>query len=142
MPKYAAQIDENGDVEQVIVIPSVEDAAAYTAALGLAGTWVPAEQDAKCAGIGQRLHEGRFYAHWYQVPGADAGGEDEPSGYQTGREVWHNGAVRVSKIDFNVNEPLDDAPTTWSRKDGQYVIPAGWQYQPGEDLTDDGGATG
>lgn len=136
METYAAKIDTNGDVEQVIVIPpGTADAAAFCASLGLSGTWADCP---KLPGKGWRRHEGDYYPHWQQIEAADTGPEGAESGYLTGTELWHDGAVWVSRTDFNVGEPLSDGETTWSRKDGTYVTPAGWEYQPGEEVTEDG----
>jgi len=131
---YAALVDANDDVQQVIVIPEGETEA-YCTALGLAGTWRHAP--VLCA-IGQHHHEGEFFSYWFQIPGADTGPDGAESGFPEGFETWHNGKAWVSRVDFNVNEPLDDAATTWSRKDGQYVTPAGWQYQVGEEVQEAG----
>lgn len=71
---------------------------------------------------------------WVQILGAGLGPVGAKDGWPVGAHVMHEGAVRVSRVPNNVNEPLDDAPSTWSRKDGQFVVPAGWQYQIGEDI--------
>lgn len=121
----------------MIVVPDgLPDVPAYVATLGLAGDWKDAPE---LPGLGYRYHEGDFYPHWRQIAGADTGPDDAASGYPTGFEVWRDGAVWVSRINFNVSEPLaDGTPTTWSRKDGTFVTPAGWQYQPGEDVQEGG----
>lgn len=130
---YAAQIDENEDVQRVIVIPDGETEE-YCATLGLTGTWRHAPT---LCGIGMRFHEGGFYPHWYQVEGAGAGDDDEPSGFQAGREVWHNGAVWVSTVDYNVSEP---GVALWHRKDGTWIAPtgAGDAYALGAEVTHSG----
>lgn len=131
----AAKIDENGDVIEAIVIPPGENAEAYCPSLGLPGAWLGGAPG-NCPGW--RHHEGGFYPHWQQIAGADTGPEGIESGYPVGFECWKDGAVRVSRVPNNVNEPLDGVATTWSRKDGAYVTPAGWEYQPGEEVLEGG----
>lgn len=134
MMRYAAEVDSKGDVLRVLVVPeTVDDGAAYCEALGLTGAWRDAPE--LCA-IGQRYHAGRFYTHWQPIAGADTGPEGAESGWPVGAEVWHAGAVWVSRSQFNDRDPLD-VPSTWGRADGLYVVPAGWQYQVGEELRED-----
>ena len=133
--RYAARIDANGDTDWIIVIPDTAEAEAYCAALGLSGTWRPC---ASLPGKGWRYHEGGYYPHWRPISGADLGDEGAESGYPVGWESWHDGAVWVSRVPFNVTVPTLADPTGWGRADGVYTIPAGWQYQPGEDITEDG----
>lgn len=47
----------------------------------------------------------------------------------------------MNRVNGATLPPSMTQPTTWSRMDGTYVTPAGWEYQPGEDVTEDGGAT-
>ena len=134
--RYAAELDAIGDVLRVIVIrPDADSAAEECAAHGIAGAW---RDCPSLPGKGWRYHAGGYYPHWRQIEGADTGPEGAESGYPQGAEVWGAGAVRVSRAPFNVTEPSDTVATGWSRADGRYVVPAGWQYQPGEDLTEDG----
>lgn len=136
MPEtYAARINGNSNADLVIVIPEGEDAATYCAALGLSGTWRACPS---LPGKGDRYHGRAYYPQWKQIHGAGLGFEGAESGYPVGFEVWHDGAVRVSRVANNVNEPLDGVSTTWSRKDGVPVVPAGWQYRIGEELTEGG----
>jgi len=136
--KYAARLDANGDADWVIVLPDgLSDVPAYVASLGLSGEW---KDPPELPGLGYRFWDGGFYPHWQQIAGADDpdAPDDAESGYPTGYEVWRDGAARVSRVPNNVNEPLDGVSTTWSRKDGVYVVPAGWQYQPGEEVQEGG----
>ena len=101
--RYAADLDEAGDVIRVICIPGdVADAAAYCAGLGIAGEWRDAEG---LPAIGQRYHEGAYYYHWRQIEGADTGPEGAESGYPEGAAVWHAGEPWVSSVANNVWEP-------------------------------------
>jgi len=134
----AAKI-EGGVVVDAKVLPDGVDPAAYQAALGIQGEWVEAD-----AGVarGWALAQGKVRPFWVQIPGAGLGPEGEPDGYPVDFEAIRDGLVWRSRTQFNVNEPRSDGvPTTWSRADGRYVVPAGWEYQPGEDLTDDDGET-
>jgi len=82
--------------------------------------------------------EGASWPEWVQILGAGLGPQGAEDGWPVGARVIRDGLVRVSRVPNNANEPLTDAPSTWSRADGRYVVPAGWQYQPGEDVTEDG----
>lgn len=118
MMNYAALVDGNDDVQQVIVIPPGETEA-YCAALGLPGTYRHAP--ILCA-IGQHHDQGTFYTYWFQIPGADAGPDGAESGFPESYEMWHNGAAWVSTVGFNVWEP---GVANWHRKDGTWVAPTG-----------------
>jgi hypothetical protein len=99
MERYAARLDDNGDVIQIIVIPPEEaDAAAYCASIGLPGIW---RDCADLPRLGTRHHEGRYLPHWQQIFGAE-------SGFPEGFEVWHNGKAWVSTTAGNVSEPGAD----------------------------------
>ena len=123
--RYAADLDENGDVLRVIVIPGdVTDAAAYCAAVGIAGEWRDCPD---LPAIGQRYHEGRYYPHWQQIAGADLGPDGAESGFPEGFEVWHAGEVWVSTTAGNVWEP----GTSGWRRAGEPDAPPPWQQPTG-----------
>ena len=124
--RYAAEIDGDGDVLRVIVIPdAATDAAAYCSSVGIAGTF---RDCPSLTAIGQRYHEGRYYSHWRQIAGADTGPEGAESGYPEGAEVWHNGEVWVSTTPGNVWEP---GVSGWRRKGEEGQAPA-WVQPTGE----------
>lgn len=87
------------------------------------------------------LEAGQAWPEWEQVLGAGLGPQGAEDGWPVGARVTRDGHVWVSRVSRNVNEPLVDVTSTWSRSDGTYVVPAGWEYQPGEEVTEDGGAT-
>lgn len=63
-------------------------------------------------------------------------------GYPRGAVETFDGVEWRSRHPVNTWEPADPGvPNTWSRADGTYVTPAGWEYQPGEEVTEDGGVT-
>lgn len=63
-------------------------------------------------------------------------------GYPPGATKIEDGVEWLSRHPVNTWEPAAPGiPNTWSRVDGTYVVPTGWRYQPGEDVTEDGGTT-
>lgn len=139
MTQIAGQIGADREVISAIVIPDGVDAVEYVASLGLAGEWV--DLTGSDFGIGAVHASGVLMYRWEQIAGAALGPENNEDGFPLDFIAYHNGLAWRSRVDNNVNEPLVDVTTTWSRLDGRYVVPAGWQYQPGEDVTDDDGAT-
>ena len=123
--RYAADLDENGDVLRVLVVPAdTPDGAAYCAALGISGEWRDAPE--LCA-IGQRYHEGQYYSHWRQIAGADTGPEGAEDGWPVGAEVWHSGEIWVSTTSGNVWEP---GVSGWRVKGEEGQAPA-WEQPTG-----------
>jgi hypothetical protein len=140
MTQTIGLIGPDREIIDAIVIPADVDPIAYAAQLGLAGEWV--DLTGSIYGIGATYAAGSLMYRWVQIAGADLGEPGAESGFPVGALVYHLGIVWNSRTQFNVNEPRNDGvPTTWSRADGRHVVPAGWEYQPDEDLTDDDGAT-
>ena len=84
------------------------------------------------------IEDGPQWPQWRQVEAAGLGPRGAEDGWPVGARVVRDGLVWVSRQPNNVNAPLTDDATTWSRADGFYVTPAGWEYQPGEEVTEDG----
>jgi hypothetical protein len=106
MERYAARLDDNENVVQVIVIPPEEaDAAAYCASIGLPGIW---RDCADLPRLGTRHHEGRYLPHWQQIFGADTEADGGARGFPEGFEVWHKGKAWASTTAGNVSEPGAD----------------------------------
>jgi hypothetical protein len=139
MTQIVGRVGDDREIVDAIVIPADVDPIAYAAQLGLAGEWV--DLTGSIYGIGATHAGGALMYRWSQIAGADLGEPGAESGFPVGALVYHLGIVWRSRVQFNVNEPLLDVTTTWSREDGRFVTPAGWAYQPGEDLTADDGAT-
>ena len=141
MPKYVARLAPDGTVLHVSV---VRDTVADPLALAAQVYGVPADTCRMCgegaplASVGWGWEAGQFARPWVPVAGADTGPEDAESGFAVDALVWADGHIWRSRAINNVTEPSMDVPTGWSREDGRYVVPAGWQYQPGEDVTEDG----
>ena len=136
--KYAALIDAEGEVQQVIVIFPDRDPVAEASKLG--GTWVDAgEGAAPRAGRGLVHHAGEFYPRWRQIAGADTGPEGAESGYPAGYKIWRDGKVWVSTVDFNVWAPgtsgwrEDGAAPAWRQPRGAHDA-----YQRGDEVTHEG----
>ena len=76
---------------------------------------------------------------WEQILGAGLGPHGAEDGWLPESRVTWQGTIRVQRSALPaVQSPSDTEPTPWARADGVYVTPAGWQYQPGEDITEDG----
>ena len=76
---------------------------------------------------------------WVQILGAGLGPHGAVDGWLPGSRTLWGGAVRVQRSALPaVQAPSDTDPTPWARADGRYVVPAGWEYQPDEDVTEDG----
>lgn len=81
---------------------------------------------------------GNRWPEWEQILGAGLGPQGAEDGWPVGARVQKDGFVWMSRTPSNVNTPLMGITSTWSRDDGTYVVPAGWQYQIGEQVTEDG----
>ena len=81
---------------------------------------------------------------WVPILGAGLGPHGAVDGYLPASLVTYAGLVREQRSAIPaVNAPRDDGlPTEWAARapGGGYLfrVPSGWQYQPGEDVTEDG----